>query len=409
MSTLPLCGPKFRAFDSNGNPLSGGKLYSYAAGTTDPLDTFTTRFGNVPNENPVILDANGEADVWTSIGVLYKFVLKDAGLQTQWTVDNFPSGSAAASTTSDLANAMDPGGRLSVSSGTPVTTSDVLEAATVFYVPYKNNKVPLYDGSEWALHAIATELSQSCSDNTKSPAAAATGQVYDMFVWNDAGTLRLSRGPLWSSPGSARGTGAGTTELERLNGRYVNKQSISNGPAAQRGLYVGTIRISVSGVDDSIAGRHCWNAYNRVRRAMRRGEATSSWTYSTTTWRAANNDPGNQLAFVIGLSEDEVEAEVLALASGPGPSSTIPLIAIGIGLDSSTTPSSTIFYSSAYHSTSPTVAAAPRATYQGFPGIGHHVLRWLEIVTVGGDVTFFGAQNSADAIIQTGIWGHLFA
>lgn len=80
--------PKFRAFDANGAPLAGGKLYSYEAGTTTPQDTYTDKGGGTSNANPVILDANGEADVWLADGTNYKFVLKDSSDNTQWTEDN---------------------------------------------------------------------------------------------------------------------------------------------------------------------------------------------------------------------------------------------------------------------------------------------------------------------------------
>lgn len=55
---------RFRALTSDGNPLSGGKVYTYAAGTTTPKATYTTSSGAVANSNPVILDAEGYADIW---------------------------------------------------------------------------------------------------------------------------------------------------------------------------------------------------------------------------------------------------------------------------------------------------------------------------------------------------------
>ncbi len=78
---------RFRAFDANGNPLAGGKLYTYQAGTSTPLATYTDQGGGTSNANPVVLDANGEANVWLGSNS-YKFVLKDANDVTQWTVDN---------------------------------------------------------------------------------------------------------------------------------------------------------------------------------------------------------------------------------------------------------------------------------------------------------------------------------
>jgi len=49
--------PKQQFLDANGNPLSGGKVYTYAAGTTTPLVTYTDESGTTPNTNPVILAA----------------------------------------------------------------------------------------------------------------------------------------------------------------------------------------------------------------------------------------------------------------------------------------------------------------------------------------------------------------
>jgi len=80
--------PKAQFFDANGAPLAGGKVYTYAAGTTTPLATYTTAAAGTPNTNPVILNARGEADIWYANGVSYKVVLKDSSDATIWTVDN---------------------------------------------------------------------------------------------------------------------------------------------------------------------------------------------------------------------------------------------------------------------------------------------------------------------------------
>ena len=78
--------PVQRWFDSNGLPLAGGKMYFYEAGTSTPKATYTTRAGTTANANPVILDANGQADIWLGSGY-YKVVLKDSSDVTQWTKD----------------------------------------------------------------------------------------------------------------------------------------------------------------------------------------------------------------------------------------------------------------------------------------------------------------------------------
>lgn len=82
--------PKLQFFDTDGNPLVGGRLYTYAAGTTTPLATYTSASGATPNTNPIILDARGEANVWLASSN-YKFVLKDADDVTIWTVDDITS------------------------------------------------------------------------------------------------------------------------------------------------------------------------------------------------------------------------------------------------------------------------------------------------------------------------------
>lgn len=78
---------KHQFSDGDGVPLVGGKLYSYAAGTSTPLTTYTDVDALVPNANPIILDGNGECDLWLTNGS-YKFIMTDSADVTQWTVDN---------------------------------------------------------------------------------------------------------------------------------------------------------------------------------------------------------------------------------------------------------------------------------------------------------------------------------
>jgi hypothetical protein len=87
MSTNLSSVPKLQFFDANGNPLVGGKLFTYAAGTTTPLATYTDSTGLTPNTNPIILDSRGEANVWLD-ATQYKFELKTSADALIWTVDN---------------------------------------------------------------------------------------------------------------------------------------------------------------------------------------------------------------------------------------------------------------------------------------------------------------------------------
>jgi len=73
----PIGGVAGQFFDNNGNPLVGGKLYTYSAGTTTPQATFTSSSGVTPNSNPIILNAGGRvpSEIWLTDGLVYKFVL----------------------------------------------------------------------------------------------------------------------------------------------------------------------------------------------------------------------------------------------------------------------------------------------------------------------------------------------
>lgn len=76
----PLAGAGQQFLDNSGNPLTGGKLYTYAAGTTTPETTYTTAAGTTPHANPIIMDAAGrlESEVWLTGEIAYKFVLRDS-------------------------------------------------------------------------------------------------------------------------------------------------------------------------------------------------------------------------------------------------------------------------------------------------------------------------------------------
>ena len=74
-------------FDDNGEPLAGGLLYTYEAGTSTPKATYTDNTETTANPNPVVLDTSGRADLWLEDGA-YKMVLKDSADVTIKTVDN---------------------------------------------------------------------------------------------------------------------------------------------------------------------------------------------------------------------------------------------------------------------------------------------------------------------------------
>jgi hypothetical protein len=95
----PVGGAAAQFFTNTGSVLTGGKLYTYAAGTTTPLASYTTNAGNVARTNPIVLDAAGRVptggEIWIT-SAQYKFVLKDSTDVLIATYDNI-SGIGAAS------------------------------------------------------------------------------------------------------------------------------------------------------------------------------------------------------------------------------------------------------------------------------------------------------------------------
>lgn len=222
--------------------------------------------------------------------------------------------------TGALALAIVPQGRLTLTSGTPVMGSSVAGASTIYYTPYVGNQVPIYDGVNM-VPTTFTELSQALSDTTKSPSAVVASRNYDLFVWNDGGTPRCTRGPDWAAGAvagsnavgsSARGTGAGSTELIWVNGIAVNRYAITNGPAAMRGTYVGSIRSNASGTVDQIFGGaasgglgaslNVWNAYNQEEVRVRVTNQAAGYSLAgATAWRVAGNSANMTAYFLQGL------------------------------------------------------------------------------------------------------------
>jgi len=83
--------PKAQFFTADGQPLVGGKVYTYAAGTATPLATYTSASGTSFNTNPIILDGRGECSLWFSPASSYKIKLTDSNDVEIYVVDNVTS------------------------------------------------------------------------------------------------------------------------------------------------------------------------------------------------------------------------------------------------------------------------------------------------------------------------------
>ena len=144
------------------------------------------------------------------------------------------------------------GGRLTLTSGTPVTTSDVTAATTIYYTPFMGDKISLSDGTNWATYTF-TQRSLSLSGLTAN-------RNYDVFIYNNAGTLTLES-LVWNSSSDSN---TRTTSLVLTSGGIYTK----SGDATRR--YLGTFRTTgtTGQTEDSATKRFVFNATNKSDKSI---------------------------------------------------------------------------------------------------------------------------------------------
>ena len=271
--------------------------------------------------------------------------------------------------------------RLTLTTGTPVTTADVVDVTPLYMTPYKGNRIALYNGTNWNVRTSA-QISVA--------GGLTASKVYDVFCYDNGGTPTLEL-LAWTNDTTR------ATALTTQDGVLVKTGALTR-------RYLGTIRTNLSGnFVDGMANRWVWNYYNRILRPMRVLEATDSWNYTTATIRQANNAATNQLDFVIGVSEDVVSANLMFAASndtgGLG-------VSAAIGLDTTTAYTAGQLYASL------TIIAAETgqvrfgsAQIKLYPGVGRHYLSWNEVSGATGTTTWYGDQGGAN---QSGIHGEVW-
>lgn len=202
------------------------------------------------------------------------------------------------------------GGRLTLTTGTPVTVSDVTAVSTLYYTPYIHDRIALYTGSRWTVYQF--------SEMTGSLTGSA-GAVEDIFVYWNSGTPIFS-GSTWTNSTTR------ATALSRQNGVLVLSTD-----ATQR--YVGTVAFSATNqTSDAAQTRYVWNNNNRVRRGLSMSNSTVH-TYGTSTWREWNGGTGEIVKFVTGTNEDAVVASIQCFNLIPPLASEMFAYA-GLGIDS---------------------------------------------------------------------------
>lgn len=298
-----------------------------------------------------------------------------------------------------------PSVRLSLQVNAAIMHTNQTGKTVVYLSFYQGDHIPWYDGNGtwWRINmgaSVSNDLTAS-SVGHAGPAAAAVDSNYDLFYWvhSTLGQI-LTRGPVWSTS-TSRGTGVSSTELTTIDGYFVNKYAISNGPAANVGLYMGTIRTNGSAQVDWQSGAisngwtpgrfHVWNMFNRKEFASFNGDTTDTWDYNLSTIRAPNGNTTTALVSVVrGVNEDPIWA---SYGCGVKCTSSGSQGVVGVALDGV-----------AAFGGRPGIAAAassdiiqtPVGLYiEQFAGDGYHTINACEWASTTATTTFFGDNGSA--------------
>jgi hypothetical protein len=293
------------------------------------------------------------------------------------TITHVVTAGAIEAQTSDTLPLSECGGRLTLTTAVPVTTSDVTAAATLYFTPYKGNRIALYNGAIWKLYG-ASEVSFTLTSLTSD-------KNYDVFLYDNSGTLTIELSAAWSTD-TAR-----TDALALQDGVLVKSGSLTR-------RYLGTIRTtSTSTTEDSIAKRFVWNYYNPVKRRMLVIESTSSWAYTTQAFRQVRATASNKFEYVSGQPDTLVSARSYVIYYST--TSTVTCMG-GVGIDSTTVSSAQVFGG---NNGAANIAQQDTAEYQGYPGLGYHAINWLEYGST--DVNFIG--TFAVTQYQSGMHGEI--
>jgi hypothetical protein len=446
--TAHISRPFVHVEDSNGEPYVSAKLYVYDVNTTNLKSIYSDTGLSVSISNPMTSDASGNfARAYVASGT-YKLRAETSGGSLIWQHDYIDTGltsgsgalaisaggtsattaagartalgAAAQTDVDDLADDVstisdalqnlvaNPQGRLCMTTLTPVPVADVSAGTAVYYTPFTGSQVPIWDGTKFALQQFA-ELTLTMNANHLA------NQLYDIFVWLEGSTVTIGTGPAWNTAtagAGARGTGAGTTELERKNGVFTNKVAMTtrNGATTYSvgvnlATYLGTIVMDGSNGQISehvTAGQSRapgpWNAYNRIERELIARDSTSSWNYSSATVRASNGDANNKVMTLCGLPVENIFCRFTQRMGNAVLGSNSGEMAIHIGLNDTTVEATgatqSYFQASITSAITIAIQLTSSAEHTILPTIGINNIQALESVPSNiGTEAFFGGTD----------------
>jgi hypothetical protein len=297
-------------------------------------------------------------------------------------------------------------------SGDVIQTGDVISATTVYYSPFVGNTIPIWNGSAF----IQTAFSELTA--TLTTAGSPLNAIQDACVFSNNGVPTLAIGPAWTTPTAGagnRGTGAGTAQLSRLNGLWVNAVQIVgyNGLSsftisANRCTYVGSL--SIDGTAGQVTAHRTygqsrkfgvWNAYNRQAIYLKAGDSTASWSVATSV-RPFNGNTANSLTVFSGLPEETFSFYVFLFASQISGAGAISGVEAGVGFNSTSSVSgfSGLNKIGATSSTT-TMGLFGGAKYLAPPTLGINVITGLETSGATSSPTASGGESNN---LITGEW-----
>lgn len=279
-------------------------------------------------------------------------------------------------------------GRLTLTSNTPITTSDVTGAGTIYFTPYQGNRIALYDGTKW----VFREFTQ----RSLALGAATANRVYDVFIYDNAGTVTIDTFTIWTNATTR------ATDLVEQDGVLVK-----SGATTRR--YIGTFYTSAANqTDDSYTRRHLFNYYHRQPRVIKKTEnsGADSWTYGAGggTIRQTNAAAGNAAGYVQGWEETPLFTSSMTVKDEP---SNVARYVSGscIGIDDTTACITDGFRGGGVRNT---LRQQLWSESNHHHGVGYHVIDWNEWNTANRSETFYG-DDASDGRVMSGfyalVWG----
>ena len=289
------------------------------------------------------------------------------------------------------ASGLTPGGRLTLESGVPISTSNQTAKGTLYYTPYVHDYVRLYDGTRPKLYTF-TERSLSLT--------VTSGKNHDVFLYDNSGTLTLELSAAWTND---------TTRADALAWQS-GVGYVKSGTATR--LWLGTIRASGTNTTeqsfvttDAPVKQFVWNAFNRVRVGLFCHDSTDSWTYTTATWRRKRASANNQIEVVCG--QDGVSLlDLRNMGSSHNSSGQVSMI-YGIGIDATDALATGCSSADCYSGISSYIVSVHRAALLSYlAALGYHYAAAIEYSDALGTTTWVGdggaPKNFKNAL--HGVW-----